>query len=529
MTAQSDRQALIKLFQRYNQRLGILYGKFVKELSKLGISVEDKLKDEPLFMFDHFPELKTRLPDIVKDYKNDYVSLYKDGITSGVALAFAQDAKNLHGYTIYNDDAINRVRAAAINSYIRQRQQSPVGLSLSQRIWNYVEQTKSEFEVGMTNVITDGLKKGTSAAELSQLVRKQLLQPDMMYRRYHHKVITAGGAKKDVVKWHKKVVGEDGKVHFVEAPLEQVGRGVYRSSYKNSFRLMRSEINMSYHYANNERWMSEPFVIGIRIWLSPEHPRYDMCDELAGDYPKDFMFASWHPQCLCASSAILCDMEEQQDIEKRIIKGEDMSKYVSPNAIKDVPDNFKKYIDSQHDKIIASAERGTLGYFLRDNKKYWTGRFSAEERKQMGIEGLAPTRTTKDVAKMRHAKRTDAQVADILDRWDKRKTGRINDIYIRALDFNSHIKPPYYVRRAHNDIYSNKPRSEYWDDLQKAEKWAATINKANIRHAARTAEQAENIQKVWNGRVWYNLRDTIRVNNLSNDSINYARQLVGLL
>lgn len=502
MSATSDRQALIKLFQRYNQRLGILYGKFVKELSKLGVSVEDKLQDEPLFMFDHFPELKTRLSDIISDYKADYVNLYKQGISSGVALAFGQDAKNLHGYTIYNDDAINRVRTAAINAFTKQRMTPPFGLSLSQKIWNYLQQTKSEFEVAMSNVITDGLKKGTSAAKLSKQVRQQLVNPDMMYRRYHHKVITAGGAKKDVVKWHKRVIDGDGKVRFVEAPLEQVGRGVYRSSYKNSFRLMRTEINMSYHYANNERWKAEPFVIGMRISLSPEHPREDMCDELAGDYPKDFNWASWHPQCLCMSSAILCSKEELKEISKRAAKGEDLSvyKYKSPNLITECPENFNRYIDSQHDKIIAAAERGTLGYYLRDNKKYWAGRFSAEERQQMGISEVSSTNNAKEVAKMRHAKRTPEQIADIQSRWDMRKSDNIFNIYKTAFKYNSNIEAPDFVKNANKAIWSNKPYSEYKDDLRKAEKWAATINKANLRHEARTAAQAETIQKQWEAR-----------------------------
>lgn len=500
MSAIGDRQNLIKLFQRYNQRLGILYGKFVKELSLLGISVEDKLQDNPLFMFDHFPELKTRLSGIIKDYKTDYVNLYKQGISSGVALAFGQDAKNLHGYTIYNDDAINRIRTAAINAFTKQRMSPPFGLSLSQKIWNYLQQTKSEFEVAMSNVITDGLKKGTSAAELSRQVRQQLVNPDMMYRRYHHKVITAGGKEKDVVKWHKRVIDGDGKVRFVEAPLEQVGRGVYRSSYKNSFRLMRTEINMSYHYANNERWKSEPFVIGMRIFLSPEHPKYDMCDELVGDYPKDFNFCGFHVQCLCASSAILCSKEELKEITKRAAKGEDLSQYKSPNLITKCPENFNRYIDGQHDKILVAAERGTLGYYLRDNKKYWANRFSAEERQQMGISEVSSTNKAKQIAQMRHAKRTPEQIASIQNRWDRRKDERIYDIFDRALDFNKNIKAPDYVIRAHKAIFDNRPYSEYKDDLRKAEKWAATINKANLRHEARTAAQAEAIQKRWDER-----------------------------
>ena len=70
--------------------------------------------------------------------------------------------------------------------------------------------------------------------------------------------------KKDVVTWRRKVIDENGKVRFIKAPLEKVGMGHYRSSRKNALRLMRTEINASYHTANYERWLQEPFVIGVR-------------------------------------------------------------------------------------------------------------------------------------------------------------------------------------------------------------------------------------------------------------------------
>jgi len=397
------------LFGAYNKRLGKLYAKFIKELSELGISVDEKLADNPLFMFDNFPELQYRLRDIFNQYVQDNLLLTKQGIASGVALAFGQDAKNLHGYTILNDSAIERVRRMAINAFTARRMNNPQGLNLSQNIWNYAQQTKSEFEIAMSNVIKDGLSKGTSAAELSLRVRDQLKEPDMMYRRYHHTVITTGGKKKDVAVWHKRVIDEDGNVRFVVAPLEEVGQGVYRSSYKNSFRLMRSEINMSYHYGNNARWRSEPFVLGIRIWGSPQHPKPDICDELWGVYPKDFDFAGFHPQCMCASAPVLCSKQERDEIIRRKQKGEDISNYVSPNAVTQVPDAFKEYVHRNRDKILAAGERGTLAYVFRDNPKYWRFEFNKDEQQKMGV-----------YVQPKHVK-TEAEKADIQRRWDERR------------------------------------------------------------------------------------------------------------
>lgn len=381
----AQQQQLTAMFARYNQRLGMLYAKFIKELAKLGYNVEDKLKEDTLFLFDNFPELKQRLNDILAQYVQENVLLARLGIASGVGIAFQHANEAMKGYSVLNDDAVSRIRNYAIQAFTQKRLNGAYGLNLSHRVWNYAEQTKSEFEMAMSNVVTDGLKQGTSAAELSRRVRAQLNEPDMMYRRYHHKVVTKGGAAKDVVRWHKRIIDEDGNVRFVEAPLEEVGQGVYRSSYKNTFRLMRSEINMSYHYANNVRWQSEPFVIGIRIWGSPQHPKKDICDELWGNYPKDFLFSGFHPQCLCAAAAITCSREEMREYHRRKRAGEDMSNWKPQGFITDVPEAFKQHVREHKVQIMGQMERGTIGYVFRDNQKYWRSEFTKEEQEQMGI------------------------------------------------------------------------------------------------------------------------------------------------
>lgn len=492
------------LFGAYNKRLGKLYAKFIKELSALGVSVDEKLAENPLFMFDNFPELQYRLRDVFNQYVQENVLLAKQGIASGVALAFGQDAKNLHGYTILNDAAIERVRRMAINAFTARRLNGTQGLNLSQNIWNYAQQTKSEFEIAMSNVITDGLSKGTSAAELSQRVRDQLVNPDMMYRRYHHTVITAGGKKKDVAVWHKRVIDENGNVRFVVAPLEEVGQGVYRSSYKNTFRLMRSEINMSYHYGNNARWRSEPFVLGIRIWGSPQHPKPDICDELWGVYPKDFDFAGFHPQCLCASAPVLCSKQERDEIIRRMQKGEDISGYVSPNAVKEVPDAFKEYVHRNRDKILAAGERGTLAYVFRDNPKYWRFEFSKDEQQKMGV-----------YVQPKHVK-TEAEKADIQRRWNERK--RRMAIEARHAKRNDKAVQErwnkYQLERVQRAIYdadidANTALTGRINTLYSA------IKKGDIyaiQQAYAKAMRGVDIQKRWDEIVWKGYSDELKRN-----------------
>ena len=389
MTSEQRKQQLAKLFGVYDKRLEKLYDNYIRKMTQLakqaGIDTEDYISKEGLFRFEKYPELNAEFKSIFDDCVRDNLLNYKSAITSGVTLAFSHQASALSGFSILSDKAISLVRDNAAQTFLRSRLNTKQGLNLSQLVWNYAQQGKSEFEVSVSNVISDGLKKGTSAEELGRKIREYLNNPDMMYRRYHRTVVDAGGNKKDEVTWRRKVKDEEGKTRFVEEPLENVGSGHYRSSRKNATRLMRTEINMAYLRANWERWQKEPFVTGIHIHLSPQHPDHDECDELEGYYPKDFLFIGWHPQCLCTSDPITIYGDEKKAFYRRMAQGEDMSNYVSPNAIKDVPDNFKKFVQDNRSKFISAGERGKLGYVWKENLKYVRPQLSAEEQARMGI------------------------------------------------------------------------------------------------------------------------------------------------
>lgn len=311
MTSEQRKKQLTALFGVYDKRLEKLYDNYIRKMTQLakqaGIDTEDYISKEGLFRFEKYPELNAEFKSIFDDYVRDNLLNYKSAITSGVTLAFSHQISALSGFSILSDKAISLVRDNAAQTFLRSRLNAKQGLNLSQLVWNYAQQGKSEFEVSVSNVISDGLKKGTSAEELGRKIREYLNNPDMMYRRYHRTVVDVGGNKKDEVTWRRKVKDEEGKTRFVEEPLENVGSGHYRSSRKNATRLMRTEINMAYLRANWERWQKEPFVTGIHIHLSPQHPDHDECDELEGYYPKDFLFIGWHPQCYSDDTKVLTD------------------------------------------------------------------------------------------------------------------------------------------------------------------------------------------------------------------------------
>lgn len=403
LTSKQQKEQLNNLFAVYNKRLGRLYSDYVKKLTSLGYG-EDVLEDDALFNFDNFPQLKARLDDIFNDYYQNSLLCYKSGITDGVALAYNHDEMVIGGYSVLTDKAIRVARDTAAATFISNRLKAKNGLNLAQIVWNYCQQTKSEFEMAMSNTIADGIGKGSSAEEIGKSIRRYLNDPDMMYRRYHTIKVQKNGKKKDVVTWRRRRI-IDGKVRFIEEPLEKVGMGVYRSARKNALRVARTEINAAYHKARNERWKNEPFVIGQYIHVSPQHNIDDICNDLEGRYPKDFDWRSWHSNCICTSDPITIQGEEKKEFYKRLMAGEDMSNYVSPFAVLTMPEKYNQYIRDNSEAIVKAGMRGKLAWHLQDNTKYWAHLLSPSDRKKMGLKAVSSKEAIAEVAKVRHAKR----------------------------------------------------------------------------------------------------------------------------
>ena len=91
-------------------------------------------------------------------------------------------------------------------------------------------------------------------------------------------------------------------------------------------------------------------------------PHGDICDILAGRYPKSFVWTGWHPNDLCYVTPIMkAEDEFFGDSE------------TSVNEVTDVPEAFKEWVRNNEDRILAARERGTEAYFLRDNKELVDG------------------------------------------------------------------------------------------------------------------------------------------------------------
>lgn len=484
LTSKQKKEQLNQLFAAYNRRLGMLYSGYVKKLLSLGYS-EDVLESDVLFNFDNFPLLKARLEDIFNDYFQNSILCYKNGITDGVSLAYAHDGDALGQFSVLSDKALQTARKTAAATFIANRFNAKNGLNLAQSVWNYCQQTKAEFEMAMSNVIADGLEKGTSAEEVGRRIRQYLNNPDMMYRRYHTVKVLKNGQKKDVVTWRRKRI-IDGRVRFVEEPLERVGQGVYRSARKNALRVARTEINAAYHKARNERWKNEPFVIGQHIHISPQHDPEedaDICDELEGYYPKDFDWDGWHSQCMCTSDPVMISGEERKQFYKRLAKGEDMTNYISPNRVKDVPDQYKRYIEANGDKIVDAFKRGKLAWHLADNKSYWVKYLDATQRKEMGVKAISRRETIQKIAKARHAKRN----ANIIQKnWTLRRSYMYMERMNNALD-GTQLKGALQER--YSAVLSALKSPKTWDvaNVERLYKrFARGVNISNVHNVRAT-------------------------------------------
>lgn len=434
--AMTAEERLNRTLLQQSEDLKKLYDKLIKQLSHETAHSITEVRPQELYKIAKACNAneKKKVQALLDAYSKAVIAVMQQGIINSVTLAVNGQQTTLASYTQMKGDAVDSWRTATANAFIESRMKRDGGLNLSDRVWNYTEQTKSEFEAAISCVLEDGIKNGIDAETLGRRVRKYLNEPDMMYRRYHRKVLADDGTKIDVVEWRRRVIGEDGKVHFVKEDLAKVGTGVYRSARQNGLRLAITETNMAYNYANCKRWSEEPFVLGIRIRLSGNHPEHDICDELQGEYPKDFMWRGWHPRCRCSQSAILMDRDSEEWEHLRSLPKDEYKKYVSPNAIKGFPNKFNKWIESNEKKLLKAVEKGKLPYFVRDNIKAIGSHLGWNEEtisKVSPISSATPVteeitypRTKAQIlaaAEARHAARTGGQISDILTRWDSRR------------------------------------------------------------------------------------------------------------
>lgn len=198
---------------------------------------------------------------------------------------------------------------------------------ISERVLNYTGLFQGQIE----SYLSSGIIQGKSAIEIARELTKIAIDPMKEYKAM------------------KKITP------FVEMP--KPGAGVYLSVRKNMYRITRTEINNSFRQSGWEKRQSVPYVVGIEVHLSDAHPPApDICDDMEGIYPKEFVFTGWHPQCICYETEILSTKEEFRSW----IKAGMPKELNSVNSVKQIPVEAERYVLNHKDKLEKT-------YFYRDN------------------------------------------------------------------------------------------------------------------------------------------------------------------
>lgn len=242
------------------------------------------------------------------------------------------------------------------------------GLNLSQKVWKYNGMFKEELE----NTLDLAIGEGTPANRLATKIKGYLQEPDKFYRRFRVKIGEDENGNPIYGRiWKRRIWDKESESYkWVNDDPKKYhpGQGVYRSSYRNAQRLARTETNIAYREADFTRWQQLDFVVGVEIKLSNNHPVWDICDDLKGVYPKGFKWVGWHPNCRCYMVPVLAKEEELDQMLDKILNGEDPGSVVTDSP-KDLPDQFQTWVKDNEERYAKAEAKGTLPYFIRDNKK----------------------------------------------------------------------------------------------------------------------------------------------------------------
>ncbi len=334
-----------------SKRIDVLYADCAEEMARLGLHSGFDAENAVIpFSFNKYPTLKKKANALIKALSAGITAEIIDGISGSFELS--RDKNTDYIMELIKDsnvpeDILPKLlprTTEALRAYQSSRKID--GMSLSDKVWNIAETAKSDFELAIDIGITDG----RSASELSRDIRSYLANPDKLFRRVHDKY---------------------GNLQLSRSAANyRPGQGVYRSSYKNALRMTRTEINMAYRKADSEAWKNNPLVVGFEIRLSNNHPVEDICDDLKGRYPKDFVFMGWHPACRCYAVPISPNTEEFNKYIDGLLNGDGVNDFNFSDEIENPPKGFNTWIGLNEGRIRKMEQNGTTPQWIKDNKKY---------------------------------------------------------------------------------------------------------------------------------------------------------------
>ncbi len=451
-------------------RIDRIFRKAAEEAARIGISIHD-LPEGRIFSFDDYPKTLKQVERLLDALHSSVQTTVTDGIRLGWSLADDKNDALVRRVFGTGADSLTPAQqriflarnADALEAFIARK---AAGLSLSDRVWRYTNAFRSEIEMGLDI----GIRSGLPASQMARELKKYLQHPDKLFRRVRDK---------------------HGMLRLSKAAAAfHPGQGVYRSSYKNARRLAATETNIAYRTSDHERWQQLDFVVGIEVHLSGNHTCLgrdgkmheltDICDDLAGKYPKDFKFTGWHPLCRCFATPIMKTDKEMAEENRRFMRGEEpLPSSDSVNTVREYPPAFKEWVEKNAGRIEAAEQRGKLPYFIADNKRM-VDRFLGRQPKMTPLEAAAE----------RHAKRTTQQSSAIQQRWNDRRISLLDAAVANGL-------LPKECKNAIASLRSLNLAGKF-DEIGGRIK---TLQNAALRHQGRSQDYIDRIQDAWDAKL----------------------------
>lgn len=365
-----QQQELFKRTEGYAAEVRAIYLEAMGEIINLVKGTE--LEDGKPFSFAEYGYSEEVTPILRNMYSRTYQVIrggvqkewlqsneHNDGLVKSVFGEHSIEDHHFARYFLRNKEAMDAFFA---------RKTGEEGLNLSQKVWKYNGMFKEELE----NTLDLAIGEGTPANRLATKIKGYLQEPDKFYRRFRVKIGEDENGNPIYGRiWKRRIWDKESESYkWVNDDPKKYhpGQGVYRSSYRNAQRLARTETNIAYREADFTRWQQLDFVVGVEIKLSNNHPVWDICDDLKGVYPKGFKWVGWHPNCRCYMVPVLAKEEELDKMLDKILNGEDPGSVVTDSP-KDLPDQFQTWVKDNEERYAKAEAKGTLPYFIRDNKK----------------------------------------------------------------------------------------------------------------------------------------------------------------
>lgn len=365
-----QQQELFKRTEGYAAEVRAIYLDALGEIINLVKGTE--LEDGKPFSFSEYGYSEEVTPILRNMYSRTYQAI-RGGVQKEWILSNEHNdelVKSIFGASSIEDHHFARYflrNKEAMDAFFA-RKTGEEGLSLSQKVWKYNGMFKEELE----NALDLAIGEGTPANRLATKIKGYLQEPDKFYRRFRVKIGEDENGNPIYGRiWKRRIWDKESESYkWVNDDPKKYhpGQGVYRSSYRNAQRLARTETNIAYREADFTRWQQLDFVVGVEIKLSNNHPVWDICDDLKGVYPKGFKWVGWHPNCRCYMVPVLAKEEELDQMLDKILNGEDPGSVVTDSP-KDLPDQFQTWVKDNEERYAKAEAKGTLPYFIRDNKK----------------------------------------------------------------------------------------------------------------------------------------------------------------